>query len=134
VGGAQAARARAAQAACCGGGSGGAIEASFATVKAVIMKSCFGGLCHNLPENTLQLTIDSKLYTTLTTYMTENCGPLIKSGVPAESAFTRLLKGPCNGTDRMPFQMCFEGDTEEPCVPATYIAAIEQWIANGAPQ
>lgn len=122
-----------------GGGTGGQAtgggppEPTFATFKSIIPTSCFGGLCHNLAENPLQLTVDDKLYTTLTTHMTETCGVVVKPGSPQDSALVKLLKGPCNGTDRMPYGKCFE-DGDEGCVPPDYIAAIEKWIANGAPQ
>src|SRR5688572_19231551 len=52
-----------------GGMSGSAaIEPSFNMLKSVIQTSCFGGLCHDLPENPLKLTINDQLYTTLTTH------------------------------------------------------------------
>jgi hypothetical protein len=116
------------------GMSGGAvIEPSFNTLKGVIQTSCFGGLCHDLPENPLKLTVNDQLYTTLTTHMTEHCGAVVKPGFPQESALVRLLKGPCGETDRMPFGKCFV-DGDEGCIVPEYIVAIEQWIANGAPQ
>lgn len=115
------------------GGGGGAVEASFDTLKSLIPMHCFGGLCHDLPENPLHLTVDDKLYTTLTTHVTKHCGPVLKPGSPQESALIRLLKGPCGETDRMPFGKCFE-DGDEGCVSPQDIAALEQWIAKGAPQ
>lgn len=114
-----------------GGGSG--VQASFATLKGVIQISCFGAVCHDLPEHPLQLKLDDKLYGTLTTYMTKHCGPVLTPGSPQDSALVKLLKGPCNGTDRMPYGKCF-ADGDEGCVTPEYIAAIEKWIANGAPQ
>lgn len=118
-----------------GGGAGGgaAIEASFATVKGIVERSCFGAPCHNEPGNPLQMKLDDTLYTTLTTHMTKNCGPVIKSGSPQESALVKLLKGPCGKTDRMPLNKCFD-DGDEGCIAPDYIAAIEQWIAKGAPK
>jgi hypothetical protein len=121
-----------------GGGSAGmsggaALEASFNTLKGVIQTSCFGGLCHDLPENPLKLTVNDQLYTILTTHMTEQCGLVVKPGFPEESALVRLLKGPCGETDRMPFGKCY-ADGDEGCIAPEYIAAIEKWIANGAPQ
>ena len=121
-----------------GGGSAGisggaALEPSFNTLKGVIQTSCFGGLCHDLPENPLKLTVNDQLYTILTTHMTEHCGVVIKPGFPEESALVRLLKGPCGETDRMPFGKCFV-DGDEGCIAPEYIAAIEKWIANGASQ
>lgn len=115
------------------GASGGApVEASFSTLKAIIPLSCFGGVCHDLPEHPLHLTVDANLYTTLTTHVTKNCGVVVKPGSPQDSALVKLLKGPCGGTDRMPYGKCVE-DGDEGCVSPENIAAIEQWIANGAP-
>jgi hypothetical protein len=117
-----------------GGSAAGssAIEASFNTFKSIIPTSCFGGLCHDLPENPLHLTVNDGLYARLTTHVTKNCGPVIKPGSPQDSALVKLLKGPCGETDRMPFGKCFE-DGDEGCITPEYIAAIEKWIANGAP-
>jgi hypothetical protein len=115
------------------GGTTGGIEPSFNTLKAIIPMSCFGGLCHDLPENPLQLKVDDKLYSTLTTHMTEHCGPVIAPGRPQDSAIIKLLKGPCGETERMPFGKCFQ-DGDEGCISPENIAALEKWIANGAPQ
>jgi hypothetical protein len=115
-----------------GNAAGAEVSATFATLKSLIPISCFGGVCHDLPEHPLKLKVDDQLYATLTTHMTETCGPLIKAGSPQDSALVKLLKGPCNGTDRMPLGKCF-ADGDEGCVPPASIAAIEQWIAKGAP-
>jgi hypothetical protein len=114
------------------GSGGGAIEPTFAMLKGVIKTSCFGGVCHDLPEHPFHLVLDDKLYTTLTTHVTKTCGPVVKPGSPQDSALVKLLKGPCGETERMPYNKCVE-DTDEGCVRPEYIAAIEQWIANGAP-
>jgi hypothetical protein len=124
-----------------GGGTSGAgsgsgpipAEPTFNTLKAIIPVSCFGGLCHNLAENPLQLSVDDKLYTTLTTHMTDGCGPVVKPGFPQDSALIKLLKGPCGDIMRMPSGKCFD-DGDEGCISPAHIAALEQWIANGAPQ
>jgi hypothetical protein len=122
------------------GGSGGgggttavAATASFGTLKNIIQMSCFGGLCHDLPEHPLQLKLDDKLYKTLTTHVTQDCGPLMKPGSPQDSALVKLLKGPCGETARMPLDKCSQ-DGDEACVTPANIALIEQWIASGAPQ
>jgi hypothetical protein len=122
----------AASGAASGGSSAVVIEASFNTLKSIIPMSCFGSLCHDLPENPLQLRLDDKLYATLTTHVTEHCGPVIKPGSPQDSAIIKLLRGPCGETDRMPFGKCFQ-DGDEACIPPDTIAALEKWIANGAP-
>jgi hypothetical protein len=115
-------------------GSGGAtVEASFATLKAMLPVSCYGGVCHDLKEHPLYLGDASKLYETLTTRSVEGCGPLIKPGSPQESALIKLLKGPCGGVDRMPLNAC-SVDGDEACIKPEVIAALEKWIMNGAPQ
>jgi hypothetical protein len=101
-------------------------------LQGVIKTSCFGGVCHDLPEHPFRLILDDKLYTTLTTHVTKTCGPVVKPGSPQDSALVKLLKGPCGETERMPYNKCVE-DTDEGCVRPEYIAAIEQWIAKGAP-
>jgi len=125
------------------GSAGGAtVEASFATVKGIIKLTCFGNGCHGQEGNPLQMSAndDAKLYTTLTTHVTMNCGMLVNKANAADSALVKVLKGDCgtppNVTPRMPFQTCFDGDTdpESPCVQPDKIAAIQAWIAKGAPQ
>lgn len=76
---------------------------------------------------------DDELHTLLRSHVTQNCGQLVNLANPPESALVKLLKGPCGNSDRMPAGKCFE-DGEEGCVTPANIAAIEQWIANGAPQ
>jgi hypothetical protein len=115
-----------------GGAGGGAIEPTFGMIKGLIQTSCFGSVCHDLSEHTLPLKVDDKLYTTLTTHMTKNCGPVVKQGSPQDSALVKLLKGPCGETDRMPYGKCNQ-DGDEGCISPEIIAAIEKWIANGAP-
>jgi len=121
-----------------GTAGGTAVEASFATVKGIIMLSCFGGGCHSGEGNRLQMPINDALYMTLMNHMTLNCGKLVNTESPADSALVKVLKADCgtapNITSRMPFGMCFEGDTDYPCVSAENIAAIQAWIAKGAPQ
>ncbi|HEX2873864.1 MAG TPA: hypothetical protein VHP33_21560 [Polyangiaceae bacterium] len=115
------------------GSGGGAPQPTFEGVKTMIQGSCFGGLCHDLAEHPLKLKIDDALYTTLTTYSTEHCGPLVKVGSPQESALIKLLKGPCGETERMPYGKCLQ-DGDEGCVSPETIAALEQWIMSGAPK
>jgi len=124
-----------------GGTSGGAaVEATFATVKSIIQASCFGAGCHSEMGNPLQMKVDASLYGTLTTHMTMNCGKMVDIANPADSALVKVLKGSCgtppNVTPRMPFQVCMDGDTDpdSPCIQPDKIAAIQAWIAKGAPQ
>jgi hypothetical protein len=115
-------------------GAGGAvIEASFATLKAMVPMSCYGGVCHDVPEHPLYLADAGKLYATLTSHVVEGCGPVLKPGSPQESALIKLLKGPCGGVDRMPLGTC-NADGDEACIEPEVIAALEKWITNGAPQ
>jgi hypothetical protein len=82
------------------------------------------------------MIINDQLYTTLLNHQTKKCGPTLTPGNPAQSAIVKLLKDDCNGTVRMPMGKCYTGDGDENefCVPSATIAALEQWIANGAPQ
>src|SRR5687768_16782626 len=119
-----------------GGASGGdgSIPPTFDTFKQIVMQApCFGARCHNDDQNPLNLRMDDQLYTRLTSRISENCGqlPIVNPGKPAESALIKILRGPCGPTARMPLG-CVE-DQDGACVPAEYIAALEQWIAAGAP-
>jgi hypothetical protein len=117
-----------------GSDGGGAVPATFATVKFIIMQSaCFGAGCHNDDQNPLNLRLDDQLYTRLTTRISANCGniPIVNPGKPQESALVKILKGPCGPTVRMPLGCVDDLDTA--CIPTDYIAAITQWIASGAP-
>jgi hypothetical protein len=123
------------------GTSGGpSVEASFATVKSMISSTCFGNGCHNGEGNRLQMPINDALYTTMMNHTTLNCGKLLNTANAADSALVKVLKGDCgtapNTTPRMPLGICFDGDTDpdSPCIQPDKIAAIQAWIAKGAPQ
>lgn len=79
----------------------------------------------------LDLTINSSLYTTLTTYVAQDCNneKLVVPGQPQSSALVKILSGPCGVVPQMP-----KGCKGDGCVPQAYIDAISGWIANGAPQ
>jgi hypothetical protein len=115
------------------------IEASFETLKYVISNiqpSCAAADCHGANEhNPLNLQVNDGLYANLTMTISEDCGniPVVNPSNPAQSALVMLLKGPCGDTPRMPAG-CLQNEFENNCVPDEYIVAIEQWIANGAPQ
>jgi hypothetical protein len=122
------------------GGSGGdAIPATFATFKFVMMGTnppCSASDCHGVGgPNPLQMPTDddATLYTNLTTVIAKECKniPVITKGNPAQSALVTLINGPCDQLPQMP-KGCTAADGN--CVPDDYIAAITQWIANGAPQ
>ena len=60
---------------------------------------------------------------------------------PADSALIKLMLGDCgtapNVTPRMPREQCWDGDKPEEneyCVPTATVAAVQAWIAKGAPQ
>ena len=128
-----------------GTGSGSAVPATFDTVKLVFggggsIMTCAAAPCHGVngmapPDRPLELPTndDAKLYTNLTSYVSAACGntKLVNPGKPQQSALVKILKGPCGATPRMPLGCVAEADD---CIPDDYIAAIAQWIANGAPQ
>lgn len=134
-----------------GGGTPAVIDPSFETLKFVISGyrpdiNCAAADCHsgghehsNVP---LRLVPDDQLYTQLTTHISVKCGniPVVDPGNPEGSALVKVLKGPCEEVvppeepiPRMPYG-CFENEWENNCVEDAYIDAIEQWIANGAPE
>jgi hypothetical protein len=114
------------------GGSGPVtVEPTFATVKRVVELSCFGSPCHDEPGNPLQMKPIDGLITKLGAHTTQDCGPALSPGDPANSAFLTLLKRECGGTARMPLGKCFD-DGDPGCVPPEDILAIEKWIENGA--
>jgi hypothetical protein len=87
------------------------------------------------PDRPLELPTnnDQLLYANLTSYVSKACNntKLVTPSNPAQSALLTILKGPCGATPRMPFGCSAEaGD----CIPDEYVAAVAQWIANGAPQ
>jgi hypothetical protein len=80
----------------------------------------------------LDLTIDSDLYTRITSYVAKDCNneTLVVPGHPETSALIKIISGPCsNGVPQMP-----NGCMGDGCVPQEYIDALSAWIANGAPQ
>jgi hypothetical protein len=123
--------------------SGNSVAATFDTVKLVFgggggIMTCSAAPCHGVngmapPSRPLELPTndDAKLYANLTSYVSAACSntKLVTPGNPAQSALITILKGPCGATPRMPFGCSAEaGD----CIPDEYIAAVTQWIANGA--
>lgn len=134
-----------------GGDVGIVIEPSFETLKLVISGhrpdvNCAASDCHSGGHDhaavPLRLIVDDELYTELTTHVSVKCGnmPVVDPGHPENSALVKLLKGPCEDVDppekpipRMPYG-CFEDEWENNCIADEYIAAIEQWIADGAPE
>ncbi len=108
---------------------------NFDTLKFVFNESpCYGGSCHNSPRNHLQVDKpDDILYDYLLSFTTLECGKLIDTQNPPESAIVKYLRGPCGTIERMPATWCVE-DSDPGCIPEEYIQAIEQWIADGAPR
>jgi hypothetical protein len=126
-------------------GSGSAIPATFATIKLVFgggggIMTCAAAPCHGVggvapPDKPLELPTnnDPLLHANLLSYVSKACNDtkLVTPGNPAQSALLTILKGPCGMTPRMPYGCDPQaGD----CIPDDYIAAVSQWIANGAPQ
>lgn len=107
------------------------------TIKLVITGTqppCVASDCHGVGgANPLQMPQDNdaQLVHNFTTVMSTACGmPVVVPCHPELSALSKLLKGPCGDLPRMP-----KGCTAEDgnCVPDDFIAAVDQWITNGAP-
>jgi hypothetical protein len=133
------------------GGSG--IEgppATFETLKLVIQNAtCNSSDCHAGGEfNDVDLRLTDDLYNNVMTSEARICGdmPVIDPGNPENSALVIILRDGCPITEttvvdgveveqeimlRMPYG-CFETEFENNCVPDAYIAAIQQWVADGA--
>jgi hypothetical protein len=123
---------------------GDAIPATFETVKLVFgggggIMPCAAAPCHGVgglapPTKPLELppNNDPQLHMNLTSYVSEACNhtPLVTPGNPSQSALLTILRGPCGMTPQMPYGCDpVAGD----CIPEEYVAAVEQWIAAGAP-
>ncbi|WP_437852492.1 hypothetical protein [Sorangium sp. So ce363] len=111
-------------------GSGSGQEPTFETLQFVIQNACFGAGCHNDDMNPLNLMVDGELHMRVSSHVTKNCGDLVDTENPEESALIKILKGPCGGTPRMPLECVNDGDAK--CIPPDYIEALTQWIADGA--
>ncbi|MDD9934855.1 MAG: hypothetical protein OXT09_14695, partial [Myxococcales bacterium] len=110
-----------------------AVAPNFETLTFIINQApCFGAGCPNDDQNKLDLRVDDGLVGRLTSQVSTNCGdmPIVSPGAPEQSALIRILKEACGTTPRMPLG-CVD-DNDGGCVPPEYIAAIEQWIADGA--
>lgn len=122
-------------------GGSGSIPPTFATVKLVLggggaIMPCASAPCHAVggmepPGNPLTLQDTSTLYSDMLSYVASDCNnlKLVNPGKPDQSALVQILTGPCGAAPRMPY-MC----SDDACIPAEYIAAISQWIANCAPE
>lgn len=118
-----------------GSGAGPAlVEASFATVRQVVVQAhCADASCHN-GEVKPRLQDDATLHATLTSHISVACGniPVVTPGNPEQSALVKLLKGPCGELPRMPNGCVSEPIEEYTCLPPAYIDAIERWVRDGA--
>jgi hypothetical protein len=95
---------------------------------------CSGSSCHFGGRNHLQVDkTPDQLYTYMKNLKTLECGKLIDTANPSQSALVKYLRGPCGAIERMPQYTCVD-DGDERCVPEYYIQFIEQWIAAGAPR
>ena len=67
---------------------GGSPYANFAAIREIVLFKCGGAGCHS-GEREPRLVDEAKLYSTLTTYVSQRCGNrvLVKPGSPQESAF-----------------------------------------------
>jgi hypothetical protein len=125
-------------------GNGGAdasntpIPPTWDTVKLVLSGThppCDG--CHgSLGDGGFRINVanDSQLFKSLTTTIVKDCGnnPVVTPGDPTKSALLQILQGDCSvNTPRMP-PGCVDGDAG--CVPPEYMAALAQWISDGAPE
>lgn len=118
-----------------GSGGAAAVPATFETFKDVVLEKCGGQGCHNDPQNPLQMKFtDSNLYKTITTHKVAKCSNMlaISAGKPQESAIIKVITGGCGSISRMP-PSC-EDDTDASCVAKETIAALTQWVMNGAPE
>ena len=116
------------------------IPPTFETLKLVLTGThppCNAADCHGPGgPNPLQYWVkdDDKLYATLTRHVSVECGnlPVVTPGHPERSAIVKVLKGPCSSkVPQMPNGCTPEANN---CLPAEYVAAIERWIALGAPR
>ena len=116
------------------------IPPTFATLKLVLTGThppCNAADCHGPGgPNPLQYWVkdDDKLYDTLTHHVSVDCGniPVVTPGHPSQSAIVKVLKGPCSAkVPQMPNGCTPEANN---CLPPEYVAAIERWIALGAPK
>ncbi len=121
-----------------GGTSSSSIPATWDTVKLVLSGTrppCNG--CHgNLGDGGFRITLtdDTQLYNRLTKTVVKDCGnnPIVTPGDPSKSALLEILQMDCSAkVPRMP-PGCVPGDSG--CVPPEYIAALTQWISDGAPE
>lgn len=108
---------------------------NFETVRLMFEAAgCSGSSCHFGGRNHFQMgKAPDELYKYLMSFKTLECGKLIDTANPAESAIVKYLRGPCGDIERMPSFKCFDG-TEEYCIPEYYIQLIQDWIAKGAPR
>jgi len=112
------------------------IPATWDTVKLVLSGTrppCSG--CHGMGDGGFRITLtnDSQLFKNLTTTVVKDCGnnPIITPGDPSKSSLLEIIQGDCSmKTPRMP-PGCVDGDAG--CVPPEYVAALSQWISDGAP-
>lgn len=119
-------------------GGGTSYPPTFATFRTEVYPMCTGGLCHDIgKEHKFYFKDGVNLYEALTTHQSVNCGmPVITKGNPEMSALIKLLKEDCGMTLRMPYEKCWAGDPQDSdfCVRPPLVAALEQWIRNGAPE
>lgn len=116
------------------------IPPTFETLKLVLTGTrppCNAADCHGPGgPNPLQYPVNDgdKLYAVLTQHVSAECGNMkvVTPGHPERSALVKVLKGPCSSkVPQMPNGCTPEANN---CLPPEYVAAIERWIALGAPK
>jgi hypothetical protein len=115
-----------------GSATGGAASVPFSQISALIPSTCGGSLCHTSRQKPYFLN-DANLYSTLTNTVVSECGGahLVVPGNPQGSAIIQLVNRKCSKSGK-PFYMP-RNCTTNPCLPASQIQTITDWIAGGAP-
>jgi hypothetical protein len=116
------------------GGQGGAAGATvtFSQIRTLIPGTCGGAMCHTARQQPT-LANDANLYSTLLNTAVSECGGarLVVPGNSQGSAILQLVNRQCS-KDGEPFYMPHDC-TSNPCLPASQIRTITNWIQAGAP-
>lgn len=125
----------------CGTGSGGQGElppATFETLlNTIYYVGCDSSDCHGGHNDLTLAGTPDEVYDHLLNTVSEECGGLnvLVPGDPDASALVRLIKGPCGTLGQMPDGcVCDTNLFYNGCLRADTVAAIEAWVAAGAPK
>ena len=115
-----------------GAGSGAGVGVTFGQISTLIPGTCGGTECHTGTQE-LSLRNDAGLYRRLLDTAVSECGGahLVVPGNPQGSAIIQLVNRRCTKRG-MPFYMP-KDCTRNPCLPASQIQTITNWIQAGAP-